>query len=134
MFLSFLGVDVGKMSFYKVPFGSGNKYQTMSVAPGATVVVYTFSNWGDDFRAFIDKIGFGPSTLPWDRLKFIFEIDKEVVEEFNYQLAPVTRPKQFREPYIARREILWKVVNDDTETLEVEVLCDGMLVMKPKRT
>lgn len=120
------------MSFYKTPFGANNRYQYATVPAGSTVVVYLFTNWGQDFRAFIERIGFGPKCLPWDKLRFIWEIDGEVVEEFDYQIAEVKKPKQFSDPYIARREIVWKVVNDDTEEHICEVLCDGVLVMKPK--
>lgn len=120
------------MSFYKVPFGSRNRYQYANCPAGSTTVVYVFTNWGQDFRAFVDQIGIGPKCLPWDKLKFIWEIDGEVVEEFNYQIGRIERPKHFNNPYIARRKIVWKVVNDDTEDHICEVLCNGMLVMKPK--
>lgn len=122
------------MSFYKVPFGAGNRYQFADVPAMSTVIVYLFNNWGHDFRAFIDKIGFGPKCLPWARsggLRFIWLIDGEVIETFNYQIAEVKKPKQLDTPYIAKKEIEWKVVNETSEAHYCEVLCDGVLVMKP---
>lgn len=120
------------MGFYKVPFGAGNRYQFADVPAGATVIVYLFNNWGNDFRAFIDKIGFGPKCLPWEQdLRFIWLIDGEVIEIFDYQIAEVRKPKQLDTPYIARKEIEWKVINDSDEVHYCEVLCDGMLIMKP---
>lgn len=132
LLLRFLGLDVEKMTFYKVPFEAGKRYQFATVPAGATMVVYAFRNWGQDFKAFIRRIGFGPDTLPWDLVNFIWEIDGETVEVFNYQIASVKKPKQFREPFIAKKEIVWKVVNNDVNPHVCEVLCDGMLVMKPK--
>ena len=52
------------MSFYKVPFGAGNRYQYANVPAGTTVVIYLFTNWGDDFIAFIEQVGIGPDSLP----------------------------------------------------------------------
>lgn len=95
-------------------------------------MVYRYRNWGQDFRAFITKIGFGPKCLPWDEMWFIFEIDGEVVERFDYQLAEIKKPERFADPYIARKEILWKVINDSENDEYCEVLCDGVLVMKPE--
>lgn len=87
---------------------------------------------GQDFRAFIERIGFGPATLPWDRVRFIWQIDGETVEEFNWQLHLVNVPKQFYEnPFVARRRIEWIGVNNDVNPHVFHVLCDGMLVMKP---
>lgn len=121
------------MTFYKVPFDSGKRYQYATVPAGQTLVVYAYTNWGQDFIAFIDKIGFGPKCLPWEELNFIWEIDGETVEVFNYQIAEVKKPKQFyNEQYIARKEITWKVRNNSSEAHICEVLCDGMLVMKPE--
>lgn len=135
MLLGFSGLDVEEVSFYKVPFEAAKRYQYAAVAPGATVVIYRYTNWGQDFRAFIERIGFGPDSV-WetvaDLVRLIFLIDGEVVEEYNYQIASVKKPKQFGNPFIARREIIWKAVNNDTVTHIFEVLCDGMLVMKPE--
>lgn len=119
------------MTFYKVPFEAGKKYQFAEVPAGATLVVYLYRNWGNDFRAFIDKIGFGPKCLPWNELCFLWLIDGEVVERFNYQVAEIKKPKQLSEPYIARKIIEWKVINNSSEAHYCEVLCDGMLVMLP---
>lgn len=120
------------MSFYKVPFGSGNRYQFVTIPAGGTAIIYLFRNWGQDFRAFIDKIGFGPDALPWNLVQFLFEVDGETVEVFNYQLASVKKPKQIpHEPIIARTEIVWRGINNDVNPHVFEVLCDGMLVMLP---
>lgn len=119
------------MSFYKTPFGAGNRYQYANVPAGSRIVVYAFRNWGSDFNAFIDQIAIGPDSLPWDKVRFLWIIDGEIVEVFNYQVGKVNKPKHFDEPYIAKREIVWEVENNDTIDHLCEVLCNGMLVMKP---
>lgn len=132
LFLSFLSMVVEKMSFYKVAFDANRKYQFALVPAGTTVQVYTYGNWGVDFRAFINKIGFGPKCLPWELLNFLFIIDGEVVERFNYQIAEIKKPERYDDhPYIARSSINWRVENNSAVDHFCEVLCDGMLVMKP---
>lgn len=116
--------------FYKIPFGT-YRYQFVNIPAGATAVIYFFANWSEDFRAFVERVGFGPAALPWNLVQFVWEIDGETVEVFNYQLAAVTNPKQFRDHYIARRQIVWRGVNNDVLPHVFEILCDGMLVMKP---
>jgi len=121
------------MSFYKVPFPAGLKYQFVTIPAGQTATIYTFTNWGQDFRAFIDKIGFGPDALPWNLVLFQFFVDGELVEQYNYQLAGVRKPKQIpSEPIIARREIVWVGINNDILPHVFQVLCDGLLVMLPE--
>lgn len=117
--------------FYKIPFGT-YRYQFVNIPAGGTAIIYFYANWGEDFRAFIERVGFGPAALPWANVLFTWEIDREVVEVYNYQLANVTNPKQFRDHYVARREIVWRGTNNDVLPHIFEVLCDGMLVMKPK--
>lgn len=129
--LSFLGVDVGEMSFYKLAFPAGTRYQFVTIPAGATATIYAFRNWGQDFRAFVDKVGLGPDALPWNLVRFIWSHDGEVVENYNYQIASVRKPKQFEDPYIARTEIVWLGVNNDVVPHVFEVLCDGKLVMLP---
>ena len=120
------------MSFYKVPFPPGQKYQFVTIPAGQTATIYTFTNWGMDFRAFITKIGFGPNALPWNLVLFQFYDDGELVEQYNYQLASVRKPKQLDlEPIIAKKEIVWVGVNNDVLPHVFEVLCDGILVMLP---
>ena len=132
MFPSVFGVDVEEVTFYKVMFPVGVKYQTLAIAPGVTATVYIFRNWGQDFRAFVERIGIGPDDLPWNRVRFVWKIDGEIVEDYDYQIAGIRKPKQFDEPFVARTEIVWEITNDDTETHVFEVLCDGSLVMKPE--
>lgn len=132
MLLGFFSLDVEAVSFYIVPFEAGRKYQFVEIAPGATGIIFAFRNWGQDFRAFIERVGFGPDTLPFGDVLFLWEIDGETIERFNYQLASVKKPKQFDEPYIARREIVWRGINNDVNPHIFEVLCDGKLVMTPK--
>ena len=132
MFLGFSGLDVEKITFYKVPFGANNRYQFANVPANSTIPVYVFGNWGTDFRAFINQIGIGPSSLPWDKVRFIWLIDGETVEVFNYQVGRIPRPKHFADPYIAKTTIEWRVRNEDTIDHICEVLCNGMLVMKPE--
>lgn len=120
------------MSFYKVPFGSSVAYQYALVLAGQTQTIYTYRNWGFDFRAFIERIGFGPKCLPWGDIVFLWEIDGETVEIFNYQIAEIKKPKQFFDYYVAKVEIIWRVRNNSAEDHYCEVLCDGMLVMTPK--
>ena len=121
------------MSFYKIPFGAQVAYQFALVPAGQTVVLYRFGNWGFDFRAFIERIGLGPYCLPWgpDGIQFMWEIDGETVEVFNYQIAEIKNPKQFFDYYVAKVEIIWRVVNNSDDDHYCEVLCDGMLVMTP---
>ena len=108
------------------------KYQFATVPAGATVQVYFYGNWGTDFRAFIDRIGYGPKCMPWEDLWFYWYIDGELIERYNYQIAEVKKPHWLVEPYIARNEILWQVVNNSAVQHICEVLCDGVLVMKPE--
>jgi hypothetical protein len=120
------------VSFYKTPFGARNRYQFAVVPAGGRATVYLFTNWGQDFRAFIERVGVGPAQLPWNLVSIIWLIDGECVEEFNWQLHTVNQPKQFySHQFIARRRIEWIGINNDVVPHVFEVLCDGMLVMLP---
>lgn len=120
------------MSFYKVAFPAGVRYQFVTIPAGVTATVYAFRNWGQDFRAFVDKVGFGPDCLPWNLVRFLWFHDGELVEDYNYQIASVKKPKQFSDPYIARKEIVWQGINNDVVPHVFEVLTDGKLVMLPE--
>ena len=132
LLLSLLGLDVERLSFYKVAFPAGVRYQFVLIPAGATATIWVFRNWGQDFRAFVDKVGFGPDALPWNLVRFLWFHDGELVEDYNYQIAGVRKPKQFSNPYIARKEIVWQGINNDVVPHVFEVLCDGKLVMLPE--
>ena len=131
MFLSVFGVDVEKVSFYKVQFDAGRRYQFVTIPALSRAIIYRYSNWGQDFRAFVSKVGLGPDALPWNLVEFLWFHDGELVENFNYQIASIRKPKQYADPFIAKREIVWEGINNDVLPHVFTVLCDGMLVMLP---
>jgi len=133
MLLGVPSMGAQELAIYKVPFGANIRYQWAQIPAGGRGVIYTFTNWGDNFRAFIDQVGIGPDDLPWDDIHFLWMIDLGPIDDFQYQIAPINEPKHFEPPFVARRIIEWIGVNNDVVPHVFEVLCDGVLAMKPTR-